>query len=343
MPNTIESIGSLRDAGVSTQATTLFQLMGTTHAIDQRIEETRKLHDQAVELRTPLVNILRATVAAGQKLQATTGSADANGAPTANTAGAANGTGPADLADTKKKYDQLTDAFKAISGVSVPISQEVLLLEQARGNLLSWRAAVDGERGSILRALLLRVLAIALALGVIAVLSEVWRRTTTRYVQDLRTAAAVVDGAAAGDRISNRDRADTRIREPVQFAGDLCRIHHRRACSGSANHSALGGRVLLYRGQVWGACGRPHHGGECNWRCGGGRAGPLLHDGADWNGNGVASDGADRGVRELRALPDGHAAVQADSRDRIRLARSDIEAEAAVGLQDQRQKRCGPR
>ncbi len=183
VPNTIESIGSLRDAGVSTQATTLFQLMGTTHAIDQRIDETRKLHDQAVELRTPLVNILRATVDAGQKLQAA-GAADA--APNTNGAGAANATGTTDIAATKKKYDQLTDAFNAISGVSVPISQEVLLLEQARGNLLSWRAAVDTERSSILRSLLLRVLAIALALGVIAVLGEVWRRATTRYVQDLR-------------------------------------------------------------------------------------------------------------------------------------------------------------
>ncbi len=80
----------------------------------------------------------------------------------------------------------MTDAFKTISSVSIPISQEVLLLEQARGNLLSWRAAVDSERATILHWLLLRVFFIALALGIILALGEIWRRTTARYVQDLR-------------------------------------------------------------------------------------------------------------------------------------------------------------
>ena len=86
----------------------------------------------------------------------------------------------------KKKFDQLTDAFKTISGVSVPISQEVLLLEQAQGNLTSWRASVNSERAGIVHALLLRVVFIGVALLLILALGEVWRRTASRYVQDLR-------------------------------------------------------------------------------------------------------------------------------------------------------------
>lgn len=187
--NTLESIGSLRDAGVSSQAVTLFQLLGTQHAIDQRLGEIQVLHDQALDLRTPLLKILRATLAAGEAVQndATTTQplvAGAAPAPAANAPSQVSA--KAELVSTRKTYDELTDAFKTISGVSIPISQEVLLLEQSRENLLSWRAAVDAERATIVHSIMLRVFLIALALGIIFIIGEVWRRTTTRYVLDLR-------------------------------------------------------------------------------------------------------------------------------------------------------------
>ncbi len=171
--NTLESLGSLRDAGVSTQAFTLFQLLGTEHAIDDRIGETQLLHNQALDLRTPLLKILRATLTAGQQIQTTP-------APSAPDNPAS------DIASTKKTYDQLTDAFKTISAVSIPISQEVLILEQSRSNLLSWRAAVDAERATIIHSLLLRVLSIAIAFALILGVGELWRRATLRYVPDIR-------------------------------------------------------------------------------------------------------------------------------------------------------------
>jgi small-conductance mechanosensitive channel len=177
--NTIESIGSSRDAGVSSQAMVLFQLVGTVHGIDQRIAETQTLHDQALELRTPLINILRATLEAGRKLQTQT-------APNTPAATQTSTTPAPDVANKRKTYGELTDAFKAISQVSIPISQEVLVLEQARSNLLSWRAAVEAERSTIMHALLLRVVFIAVALAVILAIGYVWRRATARYVQDLR-------------------------------------------------------------------------------------------------------------------------------------------------------------
>jgi small-conductance mechanosensitive channel len=62
----------------------------------------------------------------------------------------------------------------------------LLLLEQAQGNLLSWRASVDAERIRILHSLLLRVILIAGALVFILGLGELWRRATGRYVQDVR-------------------------------------------------------------------------------------------------------------------------------------------------------------
>lgn len=170
--NTMENISSLRAAGVTSQAKALFQLLSTINSIDQLIEETKKLHDQSEELRTPLVKILRATVDEGQKLQSQGNAA----APAGST----------NLAAVRHTYDELTDAFKTISGVSVPISQEALLLEQAQGNYLSWRAAVDSERRGIVRSLLLRLVIIAVALTVVLGLGEVWRRAVSKYVTDLR-------------------------------------------------------------------------------------------------------------------------------------------------------------
>lgn len=181
--NTVESVSSLRDAGVSTQAIVLFQLLSTQHAIDERIQETKALHAQALELRNPLVKILRATLDAGQKLQSSAGSTSATAPPSKESTAQQDAE---QIKATKKSFAQLTDAFKTISGVSVPISQEVLLLEQAQGNLLSWRASVDAERVRILHSLLVRVALIGGALAIILGLGEFWRRATTRYVEDVR-------------------------------------------------------------------------------------------------------------------------------------------------------------
>ncbi|WP_109485953.1 mechanosensitive ion channel [Occallatibacter savannae] len=177
--NTVESIGSLRSSGVVTQAQALFQLLSTRRGIDERIAEVKKLHAQALELRTPLVNILRATVQQGQQLQASTNSSGGSDSNAAASASTQNGS-------AKKQFDQLTDAFKTIAGVSIPVSQEVLVLEQAEGNLISWRAAADTERSSIIHELLLRVVFIAIALLLVFGAGELWRRGATRYVQDIR-------------------------------------------------------------------------------------------------------------------------------------------------------------
>jgi len=165
--HTIENIAPERNTGVTSLAVLLFQLMTTERAIDQRIGETQKLHDQATELRTPLLNIMRATMDVGQRMQNDPGSAGAS------------------RAETRKRYDELTDAFTAISKVSIPVSQEVLLLDQVRATLQSWRAAVDTERKTVMRSLLMRVIFIAIALGIILGLNELARRTILR-VHDIR-------------------------------------------------------------------------------------------------------------------------------------------------------------
>ncbi|MGH9562037.1 MAG: mechanosensitive ion channel family protein, partial [Terracidiphilus sp.] len=175
--NTIQNLDAISEAGVINQGEILFQLISTEHAIDARTDALKQLHQQATDLRTPLVNIIRATLKEGNDLE------NNSAAPSSP---ANSQTAAAQAAADKKTYDQLTDAFKAVSSVSIPISQEMLLLEQAQGNLASWRSSVDTERAGIMHSLLIRLAIIVLALLAILAIGEAWRRAVTRYVQDIR-------------------------------------------------------------------------------------------------------------------------------------------------------------
>jgi small-conductance mechanosensitive channel len=165
---TIETLGTVREAGVSSQATMLFQLLSTQRAIEERIAELKLLHTQAEALRQPLGKVLLATFAAAEDLKRDTGSTST------------------DLRAKAKKYDDLTRAFTTLSDVAVPLSQEVLLLEQAQNTLISWRASVSSEQSSLLHALLLRIISIAVALIIIFAIGAAWRTAVNRYVQDVR-------------------------------------------------------------------------------------------------------------------------------------------------------------
>jgi small-conductance mechanosensitive channel len=68
----------------------------------------------------------------------------------------------------------------------MPLSQETLLLEQSRVTYIEWRRSIVRESADTLQSLVVRVIGIALALGFVAILSEVWRKLTFRYVREPR-------------------------------------------------------------------------------------------------------------------------------------------------------------
>jgi small-conductance mechanosensitive channel len=86
----------------------------------------------------------------------------------------------------RRQFDVLTTRFKQIAGAAVPLREETILLDQSSSNYLEWRQSVAQESKSILRNIVLRVVGIAFAIGVILLLSEIWRRITFRYIQDVR-------------------------------------------------------------------------------------------------------------------------------------------------------------
>ena len=87
---------------------------------------------------------------------------------------------------SRKQYDDLTQRFKQLSGALLPLSEEVLVLDQSRSNLLQWRKSHTNESQALLVSILTRVVLILAAVGVILALSEAWRRLTFRYIHDPR-------------------------------------------------------------------------------------------------------------------------------------------------------------
>ena len=174
-PPVLENLTGARTSGVTSQATALFQLLSTRRSIEQQITVIDDLRKQANQLRDPFVNVLRNTMRQGQALTQQT--VDLAATPT---------TDQQDLESTKKQFDSLTQTFQVLAGATLPLTQEIALLEQDRGTLAAWRVAVDTEYKIVLRSLLLHVVSIAIALGLLFTLSQVWGRATVRYVQDVR-------------------------------------------------------------------------------------------------------------------------------------------------------------
>lgn len=168
----ITTVESALSSGVVTQAGVLLDLAQTRHTLQNLTEQNDHLHQQVLDLRAPMTAILRSLIAQGQQL------ADAAGA----TPGDNSDTPPVPEDDLKT----ITTRFKSISAATVPLSQEIIVLDQSRANFAAWQTSLVGEYNRILNALLIRVLGIAIALGLIMLAGEIWTRAATRYIRDIR-------------------------------------------------------------------------------------------------------------------------------------------------------------
>ena len=155
--------------GLISEAMTLYDYMSVVHRIDGIINETNYAREVADKLRTPLQDALRATIQQSQNL--------ANQPPA---------TDPQQLQTERQDFRDLTERFKQLSGALLPLSQEIIVFDDSKTNFEEWRNSIARESKYVLRSVLLRVGGIVLALVVILVLSEIWRRITFRYVSEPR-------------------------------------------------------------------------------------------------------------------------------------------------------------
>jgi len=165
-PTQTASATTARSSGLIGQLVTLYDQVQSMRTIDRLLGENSRVTQTATSLREPVLAAIRAIVAQEQQ-----------GSPQP---GIGNG------AAQPQNFSQLTNQFKQLSAAVVPLSQELLVLQQSHSNLQEWRNSISGESKHDLIALLFRVFGIALALAVVWVLSEVWRRLTFRYVSDAR-------------------------------------------------------------------------------------------------------------------------------------------------------------
>jgi small-conductance mechanosensitive channel len=66
------------------------------------------------------------------------------------------------------------------------LRQEIVLLDQVKGNLEEWRNSMLRAYAAVLRSVLMRVGAILFALALVVGFSALWRVATVRYVRDAR-------------------------------------------------------------------------------------------------------------------------------------------------------------
>jgi small-conductance mechanosensitive channel len=155
--------------GLISEAMTLYGYISAMNQIDGVIKETNHASDVADHLRMPLRDALRATVQQSQKL-----------------AGEPPPTEPQQLLAEQQEFQELTERFKQLSGALLPLSQEIIVLNDSKTNFNEWRSSISRESRHVLRSVLGRVIGIVVALAVILVLSQIWRRITFRYVSDPR-------------------------------------------------------------------------------------------------------------------------------------------------------------
>ena len=147
--------------GLFGQLVTLYGEMQSIRSIDQRMDEADELRKSASSLRVPLRNELTGTLQREKDLGANAGV-------------------------TKEQYDGLTARFKGISAALLPLSEELVVLDQSQANLSQWKKAHTDESRTILISILSRVALIAISIGLVLGLAELWRRLTFRYIHDPR-------------------------------------------------------------------------------------------------------------------------------------------------------------
>ena len=158
---------SSEGSGLFGQAATLFSRLGDLREINQLIDGASSVSEMAREVQSPLRTKLRATIAQGRNL--------AN-QPTPQD--------PASMEANRGTITSLTAQFKQISGASLPLTQEIILLDESQANLRQWELSVRRGYTHILELFLSHVVLLLIGIGIVMGLSELWRKATFRYVRE---------------------------------------------------------------------------------------------------------------------------------------------------------------
>jgi small-conductance mechanosensitive channel len=151
---------------LASNAFRLSEKVGTITSIDER---TAALQAMLAQVRTPLIDRIRALSTRGDALAAQADSADST-----------------TLNGVHDELDALADQFKQTSSLLIPLSRESVLLGQYRRNLANWRAAIKTQYRDAIKTLGIRLAIVFVILALVFGAAELWRRAVMRYIQDSR-------------------------------------------------------------------------------------------------------------------------------------------------------------
>jgi small-conductance mechanosensitive channel len=146
-----------------------FRMSAKSAAIESIDRRTAELQTTIGQVRTPLLNEIKALSARGDSLAAEADSADS-----------------ATLNEVHDRLDALAVQFKQSSALLIPLTREGVLLSQYRRNLSNWRATIDGQYRAAIKNLGIRLSVVLAVLAVLFIAAELWRRMVLRYIQDSR-------------------------------------------------------------------------------------------------------------------------------------------------------------
>ena len=147
----------------------LFSLSRKLDVIKENIRQTDELRQTVKQIQAPLLGQLKALLRQSDSILNQPDSQD-----------------PAVLAQQKSTLDELTAQFKLSSSSLLPLSKTAILLDVYGKNLANWQTAVKGEYSTDVKSLLVRLLGLAVLLGIVLGAFELWRRAIFRYVPDVR-------------------------------------------------------------------------------------------------------------------------------------------------------------
>jgi small-conductance mechanosensitive channel len=147
----------------------LFQLSSKRTTLSNELRATEALEHTAKDVRAPLITHLKQLIQTGNQLAKQADTSD-----------------QAALAQEKQQLDALTVEFKQVSGLLASLSKQAILLDLYKRSLSNWQAEVTTEFKENSKSLLARLAGLAITLGAVLIIGEVWKRAIFRYVHDAR-------------------------------------------------------------------------------------------------------------------------------------------------------------
>lgn len=156
-------------SGLFNQLHRLYEQAMSRRQLNNLLLATNQLEDLVNKIRTPLRTQMKATLQQGRELSARADNPQPGQAP-----------------PTKQDFDALASSFDHIAAVEIPLSKEANALNEAEANLTEWRTSIERESSAVFWSVFIRVAIILGLLGLLFLVSDLWKRMSFKYVTDTR-------------------------------------------------------------------------------------------------------------------------------------------------------------